>query len=178
MAKLSARKQATTKTSPPTPRKARDLTFTQQDFTTKETIVLSIKPDTHFTFEGREHQLWISINKYGEPLLRVRHNDHYRMMIISHTDETALSFYDAKGNDAGSLSMNHKGEVECTICKTRRYIEPLFELMTDHAVAQTLSGGVGKFVAAAYQTLLDLPREAFTALSQQIHRTRGQKQVE
>lgn len=175
MGKVSIQWHAPTKRRRTTPLTVPSLTLAQWKTLPSETTVLPLQPDMHFTFEGREHQLWISINKHGEPLLRFRHNDQFRMLIVSHTDETSVMLTDANGNDAGHFTVKQTGEVECTICKTNRHIEPLLEMMTDDAIADTLTGGVGKFVRSAHQQQLDLQPQAFTAFHRQIQRTQEQQ---
>jgi hypothetical protein len=172
MGKGSAQEHAPTKRR----RKAPSLTFTHWNKSTEETTVLPLQPDTHFTFSGREHRLLISINKQGEPLLRFRHKDHDRMLIISQADETFVMLSDLHGNDAGHFKVKHTGEVECTVCQTKRHIEPVVELMTDTAIVDTLTAGVGKFVTATDRStttcpeFLDVPLQALTALVRKIQK--------
>jgi hypothetical protein len=61
---MAARKHAPTQKST-----AHDLTLTREKDNPRERYVLPLEPDIDFSFQGREHQVLISFNKYGEPLV-------------------------------------------------------------------------------------------------------------
>jgi len=144
MTKVSGRQKGSTKRRKAKP-KTHALTLTQENMATGEVTILPLTPSMHYTFAGREHELWMSINRHGEPLLRFSYQGNVRMQMHSHAKETGIYLCDRNGKEVGHYEVKATGEVSCTLCGTKQYMEPLFELMTEDAAYASLYEGVTEF---------------------------------